>query len=147
MVDIYGHEYGQKYELTDENVKQAFALFDKGGSGSIQSCEFLDFMKSLGVLNITQFEAKLIFNFCDTDEKGKVTLKEIKEMWEKQYETGQENGCIQLPLKAYLEAMFRIADEDGKGYISRDELKDLLINGKQLQGANYEDDVLQWHTE
>ena len=134
------------YEITDENVKQAFALFDKEGSGSILSCKFFDFMKALGVLHITQFEAKILFNLCDTDAKGKASLTEIKEMWEKQdddiftYGYGpQTDLAYHFQLKDYLKAMFRIADVEETGYISRDELKDLLINGNQLFGGNIED--------
>ena len=132
------------YELTDENVKQAFALFDKDGSGLIQSCEFFDFMKALGVLN-TQFEAKILFNLCDTDTKGKASLTEIKEMWEKQHDDiiAEEYGpqsdlAFQFKLKDYLKAMFRIADVEENGYISKDELKGLLLNGYQLFGYNIE---------
>ena len=133
------------YEITDENVKQAFALFDKEGSGSILSCEFFDFMKALGVLHITQFEAKILFNLCDTDAKGKASLTEIKEMWEKQdddiftYQYGpQTDLAYHFQLKDYLKAIFRIADLEETGYISRDELKDLLLNGYQLFGGNIE---------
>ena len=120
-------------ELTDEKLKQAFAQFDKDGSGSIQSSEFLDLMKALEV-HITPFEAKLLFNLCDTDANGKLSFTEFKEMWEKQDEWTPED---------HLRAMFRTADVDGSGCLSKDELEDLLINGKQLLGGNIEDDEVE----
>ena len=118
-------------ELTDEKLIEVFALIDKDGCGSIQSCEFFDFMKAIGLPNITQFEAKILFNLSDTDAKGKVSLTEIKAMWEKQYNDmiadafgAQSEGSYDFKLKDYLKAMFRIADTEKSGYISKDELKD-----------------------
>ena len=126
-------------ELTDEKLIEVFALIDKDGCGSIQSCEFFDFMKAIGLPNITQFEAKILFNLSDTDAKGKVSLTEIKAMWEKQYNDmiadafgAQSEGSYDFKLKDYLKAMFRIADTEKSGYISKDELKDLLKNGNEL---------------
>ena len=126
-------------ELTDEKLIEVFALIDKDGCGSIQSCEFFDFMKAIGLPNITQFEAKILFNLSDTDAKGKVSLTEIKSMWEKQYNDmiadafgAQSEGSYDFKLKDYLKAMFRIADTEKSGYISKDELKDLLKNGNEL---------------
>ena len=126
-------------ELTDEKLIEVFALIDKDGCGSIQSCEFFDFMKAIGLPHITQFEAKILFNLSDTDAKGKVSLTEIKAMWEKQYNDmiadafgAQSEGSYDFKLKDYLKAMFRIADTEKSGYISKDELKDLLKNGNEL---------------
>lgn len=63
--------------MTDEDVRQAFALFDIDKSGEIDAAEMLNAMKSLGVKNVTHVEAEKAVAAGDRDGNKGVDLEEF----------------------------------------------------------------------
>ena len=115
--------------MTDEEMQQALALFDKDGSGTIQISEFSDLMKACGE-DLTPFKAIILFNSFDTDTSGELTFEEFKVMLNK-----EDDRCPEEVLKA----LFRNVDEDVSGSLSRDEVKKFLRNASLMPGENLEE--------
>ena len=125
----YRNRSTNNMELSEEELKNAFSLFDKDGNGTIQSSEFLDLLKSIGE-DITLFESKLLFNLCDADASGVLSFSEFKTMLNKQDDWTPEED---------LKALFRTVDEDGSGCLSRSEVESLLMNTFLIAGKTLEE--------
>ena len=116
-------------DLTDEEMQQAFGLFDKDGSGTIQVSESPDLIKACGE-DLTPFRASILFNLFDTDTSGALTFEEFKVTLNK-----QDDGLAEEVLKAF----FRTVDEDVSGSLSRGEVKKFLRNASLMPGENSEE--------
>ena len=91
-------------ELTEEmldEIKAAFDLFDKDGSGSIDTYELRDAMKALGVY-LSKDKVKEMMKEVDTDGSGTVEFQEFKDLMKKNMKI--ENAEQELKRK------FRIYD-------------------------------------
>eukprot|EP00932_Pfiesteria_piscicida_P014049 SRR837773.25740.p1 GENE.SRR837773.25740~~SRR837773.25740.p1 ORF type:complete len:208 (-),score=86.53 SRR837773.25740:31-600(-) len=62
--------------LTEEELTNAFKIFDKDQSGSIDAIEMQDLMKKLGY-DVTPLEAHQIINEADDDGSGEVSYSEF----------------------------------------------------------------------
>lgn len=87
-VDPYGHgtvdfqkflrimSHFDRSMLTENELINAFKIFDKDQSGSIDAIEMQDLMKKLG-FQITPLEAHALIAEADDDDSGEVTYSEF----------------------------------------------------------------------
>ena len=113
--------------LTDEQIaefKEAFALFDKDGDGTITTKELGTVMRSLGQ-NPTEAELQDMINEVDADGNGTIDFPEfLNLMARKMQDTDSEEE---------LKEAFKVFDKDGNGFISAAELRHVMTNlGEKL---------------
>ncbi|XP_070538780.1 calmodulin [Ptychodera flava] len=121
-------------DMSEEQLKEfkeAFALFDKDGDGTITTKELGTVMRSLGQ-NPTEAELQDMINEVDADGNGTIDFQEfVVMMAKKMKETDQEEE---------LREAFRVFDKDGDGFISADELRHVMRNlGEQLTDDEIEE--------
>ena len=104
-------------ELETE-YREAFALFDKNGDGTITVVELGTVMRSLGN-NPTDSELQDMINEVDSDGNGTLEFEEFCQLMAKQ---GLDSECQTEELKQ----RFKMFDKDGNGTIDRDELRDVM---------------------
>jgi len=81
-------------QLTEEQIaefKEAFALFDKDGDGSITTKELGTVMRSLGQ-NPTEAELQDMINEVDSDQNGDIDFGEFLTMMAKK--VGHPSCCL-----------------------------------------------------
>ncbi|KAK3809400.1 MAG: putative calmodulin [Benniella sp.] len=113
--------------LTDDQIsefKEAFALFDKDGDGTITTKELGAVMRSLGQ-NPTESELQDMVNEVDADGNGTIDFPEFLTMMaRKMKDTDSEDE---------IKEAFKVFDKDGNGYISPAELRHVMANlGEKL---------------
>ncbi|KAF5833502.1 calmodulin-like protein [Dunaliella salina] len=121
-------------QLTEDQIaefKEAFALFDKDGDGTITTKELGTVMRSLGQ-NPTEAELQDMINEVDADGNGTIDFPEfLMLMARKMKETDQEEE---------LREAFKVFDRDGNGYISAAELRHVMTNlGEKLSEQEVEE--------
>merc|ERR1719384_85918 len=84
-------------------------------------CDLHSLLKDEEV-EVTPFEAKLMFNLIDADTNGKVTFPEFKRMMKKFAEEDFEENYFPEMFATFL----RTLDADGSGYVSKEELEKLF---------------------
>eukprot|EP00915_Cephaloidophora_sp_WS-2016_P002572 GHVH01003450.1.p1 GENE.GHVH01003450.1~~GHVH01003450.1.p1 ORF type:complete len:151 (+),score=41.48 GHVH01003450.1:52-504(+) len=104
--------------------KEAFALFDSDGDGTISSKELGTVMRSLGQ-NPTEAELSDMINEVDVDGSGSIDFSEfLSLMARKMKDTDSEDE---------LREAFKVFDRDGNGFISAAELRHVMTNlGEKL---------------
>jgi len=121
-------------ELKESEIaefKEAFALFDKDGDGTITTKELGTVMRSLGQ-NPTEAELQDMINEVDADGNGTIDFPEfLMLMQRKMKETDQEEE---------LREAFKVFDRDGNGFISAPELRHVMTNlGEKLTEEEVEE--------
>merc|ERR1711861_102327 len=119
--------HGTSEQLTEEQIsefKEAFALFDKDGDGTITTKELGTVMRSLGQ-NPTEAELQDMINEVDADASGTIDFPEfLNLMAKKMKDTDTEEELIEA---------FKVFDRDGNGFISAAELRHVMTNlGEKL---------------
>lgn len=120
-------------EMTEEQrqeYKEAFAMFDKDGDGSISTEELSTVMRSLGQ-KPTESELADMINEVDTDGNGTIDFEEFLAMMTRQLNVDHE---------AELQQAFAAFDEDGNGLISKEELIKVMASiGEELTESEVEE--------
>jgi len=107
-------------EAQIDEVKEAFALYDKNGDGTITTKALISVMRSLGK-NPTEDETEDLINEVDLDGNGVIDFIEFLEMVAKMTQDVDET----------IKEAFFIFDADGSGSISTDEFREVMTS----QGA------------
>lgn len=114
-------------QLSPEQVaefKEAFSKFDKDGDGSINTQELGTVMQALGK-DLSEAELKEFISKVDTDADGVISFPEFLEE--------MVRGMKAWGKKQDLQEAFRVFDVDRNGYISVDELKQVMAKlGEEL---------------
>ena len=116
--------------LTDEQIKEAFNLFDADGSGAIDAEEMSLAMKGLGFGDVPKDEVEKMIKSIDTDDNGLIEYKEFEKMMKAKM--AQKDSPEEI-LKA-----FHLFDLDKQGKISFANLKEVA----RMLGENPGDDVI-----
>jgi len=119
------------YEERISEFREAFALFDKDGDGTITTKELGEMMRSLGQ-SPTDAELRDMINEVDEDGNGTIEFEEFRAMMErKTRDTDPEEE---------LKEAFKLFDKDGSGSISTQELREVMKSlGEQLTNAEVEE--------
>eukprot|EP00168_Porphyra_purpurea_P010484 TRINITY_DN25_c0_g1_i2.p2 TRINITY_DN25_c0_g1~~TRINITY_DN25_c0_g1_i2.p2 ORF type:complete len:152 (-),score=64.87 TRINITY_DN25_c0_g1_i2:53-508(-) len=114
-------------DLSEETIrefKEAFALFDKDGDGTITSTELGAVMRSLGQ-QPTEAALKQMISEVDADGSGTIDFAEFLTLMSRKMKSADSQAEI-------LEA-FKVFDKDNSGKISADELRQVMNNlGEKL---------------
>lgn len=109
-------------DLTEETIKEfreAFALFDKDGDGSITASELGVVMKGMGQ-NPTDTELQQMINEVDADGNGKIDFAEfVTLMARKMNNTDKDSEIFEA---------FKVFDKDGSGKIDATELRNIMLS-------------------
>ena len=106
---------------SDEELLALYQVYGSDEDGAMNICDLHSLFKDCE-LEITPFEARIMFNYTDTDMNGKVTFPEFKRMMTKFVEEDfSETFFVDLFV-----AFLRTLDSDGSGYVSKNELETAL---------------------
>jgi centrin-1 len=94
------------FALTEEQIREAFDLFDTDGSGSIDAKELKVAMRTLG-FEPKKEEIKKMIADIDTDGSGTIDFNEFMEMM-------TAKMSEQDPMEEIIKT-FRLYDDDGTG--------------------------------
>jgi len=104
--------------------REAFAMFDKDGDGSISVSELGTVMRSLGQ-NPTDHELSEMIREADDDNNGSVDFDEFLLLMSRK--------MTQLDVDQELLEAFSVFDKDGNGFIDQEELTNVLASlGEEL---------------
>ncbi|KAM3147209.1 EF-hand domain [Paramecium bursaria] len=122
-----------------QEFKEAFALFDKDGDGTITIKELGMVMRSLGI-NPTYKDLKEMIREVDFDGNGMIDFNEFLSLMAKKLrDTDLEEEYI---------TAFKIFDQDGDGTLSAQELKHVLINmGEKVSDQDVNDLIKEFDSD
>ncbi|XP_066931204.1 uncharacterized protein [Clytia hemisphaerica] len=121
--DFFVGESGRQFivdTLSEEQIldfKEAFALFDKDGDGTITTKELGTVMRSLGQ-NPTENELEDMINEVDFDGSGTIEFPEFITMMARKLRDTDDD----------IQEAFRVFDQRGTGHISAKELHSVMTN-------------------
>jgi calmodulin len=121
-------------QLTEEQTaefREAFALFDKDGDGTISTKELGTVMKSLGQ-KPTVAELNDMINEVDSDGNGEIDFDEFLSMMAKKLK--------ETDLEEDIREAFRVFDKNSSGIISTMELRHIMTNlGEKLKDSEIDE--------
>lgn len=110
--------------MQEKEYKEAFALFDSDGDGTITTKELGVVMRSLGQTP-TEAELKDMIAEVDANKDGTIDFKEFLGLMSRQSK-GRDS-------QEELREAFKVFDKDGNGYISAAELRHVMTSlGEKL---------------
>jgi centrin-1 len=104
--------------VQEEELREAFDLFDKDGSGRMDTAELGDCLKSLGV-ELDETALNALAAQMDTSGDGTIDFEEFKEAMASSVDEKETSGQI-------ASSIFQMLDSDGSGKITSQELKDMV---------------------
>merc|ERR1719183_509650 len=117
-------EAQQLTSAQEKEYKEAFALFDSDGDGTITTKELGVVMRSLGQTP-TEAELKEMIAEVDANKDGTIDFKEFLGLMSKQ--TKERDSQEEL------KEAFKVFDKDGNGFISAAELRHVMTSlGEKL---------------
>eukprot|EP00930_Biecheleria_cincta_P043005 TRINITY_DN29583_c0_g1_i1.p1 TRINITY_DN29583_c0_g1~~TRINITY_DN29583_c0_g1_i1.p1 ORF type:complete len:148 (-),score=58.92 TRINITY_DN29583_c0_g1_i1:253-696(-) len=115
--------------------KEAFSVFDKDRSGSIDKNELGAVLKNLGQV-LSEKELKQTLDEIDLDGNGEVDFDEFVALMAKQAADATSADAI--------EEAFRVYDRDSKGFITADNLQFMMKSlGENFSDADIKDMILE----
>ena len=112
--------------------REAFALFDKNGDGTITVTELGTVMRSLGN-NPTDSELQDMINEVDADGNGTLEFDEFCQLMARQMLDSNQQ-------EEELKQRFAMFDKDSNGTIDREELRDVMQQlGEKLSEEEIEE--------
>jgi len=124
--------------LSEEEIadlKEAFAMFDTDGNGTIDSKELREVMRSLGA-NPSLRDVREMIDSVDDNGNGTIDFEEFLLLMKSRGMGGKSD-----PEKELRDA-FRVFDKDDSGSISRAELKLLMLKLGQNLTENEIDQMM-----
>lgn len=124
--------------LTQEQIekfKEAFSQFDKNGDGKITKAEFTTVMESFGQKTTTAEIEYLIKEF-DTNGDGTISFTEFLTMM-----VQDRAKCFDDETE--MQKAFCVMDKDGDGFLSKDELRHMMINLGEKSTEEEIDDMIR----
>jgi len=117
------------------DLREAFALFDKAGTGRISTKDLSVVMRSLGQ-NPTELELQEMINEVSHTGSGTIDYIDFAAMMDKKMRN--IDGFEEL------KEAFSIFDPDGKGYITAKDLKFILSNlGESMKDEDVENMIME----
>merc|ERR1711964_347746 len=114
-----------------EEIKEAFDMFDKDGSGSIEPKELMDAMKKLGFDHDNEIVYQMIGDL-DKDHSGEIEFDEFLGMMSAKMPSD--------PTREDIAKVFPLFDKDKTGTISLNNLKQIV---RELGETMTEDDLAE----
>ena len=117
-----------------ENLARIFKAIDKNGDGKLSKEEILDGYDQFFGKNMDKVEIEKMFDSVDLDRSGFIDYSEfvVAAMNEKNLLTNEK-----------LQSAFKMFDKDGSGFISSEEIKEILGFGKTLSEEAVNDIIKQ----
>uniref|UniRef100_A0A7S3Z9K5 Calmodulin n=1 Tax=Lotharella globosa TaxID=91324 RepID=A0A7S3Z9K5_9EUKA len=117
-------------------LKEAFSLFDKKGTGHVTRKDLATVMRSLGQ-RPSEAELEEIVLACDPSGRGDITFDNFLDMMVRKLQNDDDGG-------ADIERVFQIFDKDGDGYICYDDLSGVMKDlGEELTDKEIRDMMSQ----
>lgn len=103
-----------------QKYREAWRLFDKNDTGNITVAEFKEILNSFGIV-ATDFEMNKRLSEVDMRHNGVINFDEFMKVV-----ASDTTETTQSPAAAEMLQMFRIFDPDRKGYVTKEELDEVL---------------------
>ncbi|XP_037952322.1 neo-calmodulin-like [Teleopsis dalmanni] len=114
-----------------EIFREAFAIFDKDGDGTITTKELGTVMRNIGQ-NPSEAELQDMINEADADGNGTIEFDEFLDMMVQKMKANDGEHEIRRT--------YRVFDKDDNGFIAPAELRHVMINlGKKLDDDEVEE--------
>ena len=118
--------------------RQIFDYFDKDGSGTLSSKEFLNALDKMGIADLKPKEKEILLRSIDADNDGAINYREFCRKWGRYgvKSRSKEDEIVFIlddTLKRSnldLSTIFDVMDKNGKGVITKEDFKDTLISSR-----------------
>eukprot|EP01129_Flabellula_baltica_P000388 TRINITY_DN1040_c0_g1_i1.p1 TRINITY_DN1040_c0_g1~~TRINITY_DN1040_c0_g1_i1.p1 ORF type:complete len:145 (-),score=43.77 TRINITY_DN1040_c0_g1_i1:37-471(-) len=117
---------------TTQDLQAAFSIFDENQDGTISATELRNAIESLGY-EPHQSDIDELLRQVDKNNDGVISFDEFTDMINEMGMTDDES----------LKQAFKLFDTDGNGVITRDELKEIMMNLEESFDEEELDDMIE----